>query len=101
MVVILGILLWRACSDITSGISDDELKEKYDSVYVAEDDGLRIVSLNGKKGLIDKSGNEKLPLQYDEISELLEDEVRIVKLNGKKGLLRKNGEELIARYVIL
>jgi uncharacterized membrane protein len=96
MAVILVILLWRACSDVTSGISDDELKEKYDSVYVVGDDGLRIVSLNGKKGLIDKRGNEKLPLQYDEISELLEDEVRIVKLNGKKGLLRKNGEELIA-----
>lgn len=115
MVVIIVVLLWRGCSGLISGSSDDELKEKYDSIYAAGDDGLRIVSLNSKKGLIDKSGNEKLPLQYDEILEPVEKEIlttvkngdkeeqqtrifitRIVMLSGKKGLIlagEKRGDD--------
>ena len=84
MAVILVILVWRGCSGIMSGSSDDELKEKYDSVYVAGNDGLRIVSLNGKKGLIDKMDHEKLPLQYDEILEPVEKEIQITVKNGDK-----------------
>ena len=66
-------------------------KRGYD--YVAEySEGLAEVKLNGKYGIIDKSGTLVIPCKYDwafSFSEGLAE----VKLNGKYGYVNKSGVE--------
>lgn len=93
--VFLGICLFAWLFKQCLGPSEEALMAKYDSISAPSTDGSRVVVLNGKKGIIYKSGHEMVEPKYDDISELFEDEVRIVKLNGKTGVLKKNGEELV------
>ena len=101
-IVIMGLLMWQCHSGIIEEREEreNELKAKYDSVYTIGNDGLRVVSLGGKKGLVDNRGEEVIEVKYDEIrdpqkvEELFKNEEksrttinRIVESDGKKGLI--------------
>ncbi|MDR3227382.1 MAG: WG repeat-containing protein [Prevotellaceae bacterium] len=53
-----------------------------------------IVKLNGKYGLIDKSGNEVISCKYDYVS-LFRENLALVKLNRKWGFINKTDNEVI------
>ena len=114
-----GIWLWMGIKSALPPNEEElktELMTRYDSIYNVGKDKLRIVEKDGKKGLVDKRGNEKFTPQYDEILEPLEKEelitvkrdekeeiqkrlftTRIVISSGKRGLLltgEKNGDDV-------
>jgi hypothetical protein len=58
-------------------------------------DGLAFVSLNGKKGFINKNGKDVIPIKYDEVwCEAFRKKGFIgITLNGKKGFVDIYGNE--------
>ena len=109
MLLVAGLWTWNYIKSALPPSEKElktELMARYDSIYSVGKDELRIVEKNGKKGMVDKRGNEKFPPLYDEILEPLEKEElitvkrdekeeiqsriltsRIVISSGKKGLL--------------
>lgn len=71
------------------------LDAKYESVYDFEGDYAR-VRMNGKYGLIDRTGREVLSCEYDEISsnndEYFNSGYQIAVKDGKVGFVNPNGE---------
>jgi hypothetical protein len=68
---------------------------KYDSVSPFNEEGLAVVKLNNKEGLINKEGVELTPLKYDSVSPFNEEELAVVELNNKYGFINKEGVEVI------
>jgi hypothetical protein len=52
------------------------------------------VEINRKWGLIDKSGNEILPVEYEYVMSFSEGLIEFI-LNGKRGFIDKNGNEVV------
>ena len=57
-------------------------------------EGFALVRLNGKQGLIDKTGKQVAPCMYDFIGGFNKD-LAIVWLNGKRGYIDKTGKQVI------
>ena len=56
------------------------------------DDDLGIVRLNGKWGMINRDGEEVVPLKYDEIGGYWRENEAWVKLDGVYGIMKPNGK---------
>jgi len=71
---------------------------KYDVTYPFEN-GFGMVMKGDKYGLVDKDGNEVVPLKWSEIKYDAKNNLYFVKAGNKYGLLKANGEELVkAQY---
>jgi hypothetical protein len=57
-----------------------------------------VITVNGKKGLVNYKGQEILPAQYDFISPFLKDSLMAVAQKEKWGLLRLNGQWILKPY---
>jgi len=53
------------------------------------------VQLNGKWGIVNRSGEEIVPPKYDSISDWKSNDIRVVRLNGKYGFINEHGREFI------
>ena len=74
-------------------LTSDFLKLLYDDVGDFYE-GLAWVKMNGKWGLIDKSGREVIPCKYD-YAMVFSEGLAQVKMNGKWGYIDKSGREVI------
>ena len=74
-------------------LTSDFLKLLYDDVGDFYE-GLAWVKMNGKWGLIDKSGREVIPCKYDYARDFSEG-LATVRINGKWGYIDKSGREVI------
>ena len=87
MLLVSGVWIWKISKSVLPPSEEElktELKTRYDSIYSVGKDELMIVEKDGKKGLVDKRGNEKYTPQYDEILEPLEKEELITVINDEK-----------------
>lgn len=67
--------------------------EQYVVSTTFNDDGFSVVIKNGKYGVIDRKGNEVIPVQYDDLR--FEDNgIAAVRKDGKWGYINVNGEEV-------
>ena len=78
---------------ISESIESEDLKSRYDYVdYFYE--GIALVELNDKWGVVDKTGREICPCKYDSIGKF-EVGFAQVRLNGKWGYIDETGREVV------
>ncbi len=71
---------------------------RYDEVYDFQEEGIAIVTLSDKHGLIDSNGLCLLPNEYSKIESLNDWGIGKIIKDGKEGLINKNGLLFPAKF---
>ena len=66
---------------------------KYDFIFASSNDAT--VTINGKDGVLDKTGKEVIPCMYDQISAVNYKRISKVKLMGKYGFINRDNGTLV------
>lgn len=89
--------LYEICRNGKWGVIDDQLNPvvpcKYDCVWSFDRNDLIMVRINHQYGLVNKQGQEQVPVIYEDITED-KDGAYTVKQNGNKFKIDKNGNRL-------
>lgn len=89
--------LYEICSNTLRGVVDEHLNYiipcVYDGIMHFDKNGLIQVISNGHLGLVNKQGEEQVPVIYDHINDN-HDGTYTVRLNGEKFIINKNNNRI-------